>query len=343
MRLVAIPFLCAVLSARAVLAQAVVVGGVVLEEGGRPLEYTTVGIPAENRQFLTNETGRFTLAGLPAGQLRLRFKRIGYVPRDTTLMLAAGDTVRLRIEMSRLVIQLPEMLVSAKCTNETPREPVPGFLAELMDQVIQNSERMALLVAQRPFQIRTEHTNGLLDRNDVFTPTRVDTILRINPLPERPYKPREVMFPITEGPYKGATGVRRLELTDIADTAFTNNHCFRYAGRALIGADSVIQVEFVPVPWLDQEVDLSGTLYLEVDGYQIFGSFTRLSRIPPLDERAGLVEYYNEDRFTEIVPGVPVVASWELVNRYRQANRPRFVQRGRMIGIVWKDSTTSRP
>src|SRR4051812_42072478 len=88
----------------------VVIGEIVLKETGRPLEYTTVGVLTQGRQFLTNEQGRFGLGGLPAGQLRLRFKRIGFVARDTTLVLAAGDTARLRIEMTRLVIQLPEML-----------------------------------------------------------------------------------------------------------------------------------------------------------------------------------------------------------------------------------------
>ena len=323
-------------AARIASAQAFVVGDVVLREGGRPLEYATVSVLTQGRQFLTNEAGRFVVGSLPPGELRLRFKRIGFVPRDTTLILAAGDTARLRIEMTRLVIHLPEMLVSGKCTNETPREPVPGFMAELLEQITQNSETMALLVAQKPFQIRTENTNGLLDRNRVFTPTRVDTILRVNLLPERPYQPREVVFPITEGPYKGNTGVRVPELADIADTAFANNHCFRYGGRAQIGADSVILVEFEPVPWLDREVDLNGTLYLRVDGYQMVGSFTRLNRITPRLERGGLVEYYNEVRFKEVVPGVPIVDSWELVNRFRPDSRPRFVQRGRVISIDWK-------
>jgi hypothetical protein len=125
------------------------------------------------------------------------------------------------------------------------------------------------------------------------------------------------------------------ELLDIADTAFTNNHCFSYAGRALIGTDSVVQVAFEPVPWLDRELDLKGTLYLKLNGYQIVGSFTRLNRLSPGMERSGLEEYFTEARFKEILPGVPIVDTWELVNRYR-GTRPRFAQRGRVIDIIWK-------
>jgi hypothetical protein len=39
-----------------------------------------------------------------------------------------------------------------------------------MDQVRQNAETMALLVAQKPFQVRTEHTNGC--QNSQTSPTR---------------------------------------------------------------------------------------------------------------------------------------------------------------------------
>jgi hypothetical protein len=321
-------------AASAVAQSAVVAGQVILRQERQPLGYATVAIFPQGRQLLTSDAGRFQIT-VPAGEVRLRFKRIGFTPVDTSFQVVAADTVRLRIEMTRLVIQLPEMLVSGKCTNETPREPVPGFLAELMDQVSLNSQAMALLVAQKPFQVRTEHTNGYLDRNDVFSPTRVDTILRTNPLPDSPYKPRQVLFRIMTGPYAGAWGIRHLELTDLADTAFTNNHCFSYAGRAKIGSDSVVQVTFTPVPWLDREIDLSGTFYLKADGYQLVGSFTRLNRRTPAMERDGLEEYFVEARFREIVPGVPITDTWELTNRFRN-NRPRFIQRGRVISIDWK-------
>src|SRR3954468_25015903 len=82
-------------------------GEVLLKEGGQPLGFTTVSILSDNRQLLTNESGKFLLLGLAPGEVRLRFKRIGFAPKDTTLQLASGDTARIRMEMTRLVIQLP--------------------------------------------------------------------------------------------------------------------------------------------------------------------------------------------------------------------------------------------
>jgi hypothetical protein len=341
LRATIITIVCALLLSGSAEGQTAVVSGqVVLEGGQEPLGYTTVSVLSEGRQLLSSGTGRFVIDA-PAGEVRLRFKRIGFAPRDTALRLAAGDTARLRVEMKRLVIQLPEMVVTGKCTNETPREPVPGFLAQLIDQVVQNAERMTLLAHAKPFQIRFERIDGYLRGDGTIDQTRGDTALRA-PLPDTVYAPKKVMFLITAGPYRGAYGVKLPELPDIADSAFINNHCFRYAGRALVGADSVIRVEFEPVPWLDREYDIMGTLYLKLDGYQMVGSFTRLNRLRPQGYRAGLEEYFVESRFREIVPGIPLLDWYQLTNRYR-TNRPSFVQRGRLIGIEWKDSTGVRP
>jgi hypothetical protein len=340
MRATVIAIVCTLLSASRVGAQAAVVGGeVILREDGRPVGYATVSVLSQGRQLLTGENGKFLVTVAP-GEVRLRFKRIGFAPKDTAFVVGANDTARVRVEMTRLVIQLPEMLVSGRCTNESPREPMPGFLAQLIDQVVQNAERMVLLGQSKPFELRIEVLDGLLGRDGRFTVTRSDTIVRKNLLPDRPYAPKKVMFLITEGPYKGAYGIRIPELPDIADTAFTNNHCFRYAGRALVGTDSVIRVEFEPVPWLDREFDLYGTLYLRVDGYQMVGSFTRLNRLRPEGYRAGYQEYFVEARFKEIVPGIPITDSWELVNRH--GTRPSVVQRSRVIGVKWLDSSTVR-
>lgn len=43
------------------------------------------------------------------------------------------------------------------------------------------------------------------------------------------------------------------DLSDLADTAFTNNLCLWYPGQERVGSDSVIRVDFEPVPWLDKE------------------------------------------------------------------------------------------
>jgi hypothetical protein len=160
-------------------------------------------------------------------------------------------------------------------------------------------------------------------------------------MPRQPYEPRRVIRR-GEGVDAGEWVVALPELPDIADTAFTNNHCFRYAGQTHFGSDSVIAVEFEPVPRLS-DADIEGTLYLRVDTYQLVGSVTALNRIPPRFRRSGLREYHVRARFGEIVSGVPVLEEWQLTNEFRAPRRP-FVEIGQMFFVEWTDSSVvARP
>jgi hypothetical protein len=131
------------------------------------------------------------------------------------------------------------------------------------------------------------------------------------------------------------------ELPDFADTAFTNNHCFRYAGQGRYERDSVIQVEFEPVPWLDKEVDIRGTMYLQVDGYQLEGTLTKLNKVPPQLRRSGLLEVEVRARFSEIVTGVPVLDEWQMTTHYRHPQVPG-VEVGQVFSFRWADSTAAK-
>jgi hypothetical protein len=101
----------------------------------------------------------------------------------------------------------------------------------------------------------------------------------------------------------------------------------------------VIRVDFEPVPWLANDVDLEGSIYLRVDDYRLVGMVTRLNRIPR--EFRNLSGYATRARFDELVSGVPVLAGWELTNTFRGAREPTVVERGRVLGVRWLDSTSA--
>jgi hypothetical protein len=319
---------------------ATVTGQVVLEQNREPLGFTTVAVLSQGMQLLTGESGRFMLVNLPPGEVRLRFKRIGFSPKDTAFTVAANDTARITVDMTQLVLQLPAMIVVGKCTDRSPFEIKAGVLEELFDQVNQNAEQARLLADARPFLLQAYRIRGHRMRDEKIAATRIDTVVR-RPLPEKPYRPREVLRR-GEGLDAGEWHVAIPELPDLADTAFTNNHCFRYAGQTRFEADSVIQVDFEPVPWLDKEVDIKGSLYLKVDGYQIVGTVTMLNRIPSQFRRAGLQELSVRARFTEFVSGIPVLDEWMLTNRFRAPRLP-FVEVGQVLNVRWTDSTTTPP
>ena len=130
------------------------------------------------------------------------------------------------------------------------------------------------------------------------------------------------------------------DLANLADTAFTNNHCFRYSGQGRWEADSVIKVDYEPVPWLDKETDIKGTIYLRVKDYQLVGTTTTLNRIPPQFWGSnGLEELTIHARFAEIVSGIPTLDEWVMTRRYRRNTR---VENGQVFRLQWLDSTAAK-
>jgi hypothetical protein len=130
--------------------------------------------------------------------------------------------------------------------------------------------------------------------------------------------------------------VRLPELPDLADTAFTNNHCLQYVGQTRFESDSVIQVDFEPVPWLNKDVDITGSIYLRVDGYQLVALALKLNRIP--SQFRGLREFSVRARFTEFITGVPVLSDWELTNTFRTAGMSPRIEIGQVVDLRWLDT-----
>ena len=181
---------------------------------------------------------------------------------------------------------------------------------------------------------RAATVGGVRDPKKPFVPTRVDTLER-GPLPAVRYEPKRVARR-GAGAYARSWLIRMPELPDFADTAFANSHCLHYAGRTRFEADSVVAADFEPVPWLDEQVDIKGTIYLRVDGYQLVALVARTNRLPA-DSRH-IADYTHRTLFREVVPGIPVLVEWELRNAFRNGSPP-FVQTGRVFDMRWAGST----
>src|SRR5437870_11755321 len=86
---------------------AVIVGTVVRKDNNAGLGYSVISAPTLARELFSDPQGAFTVRDLPAGELRLRIKHIGFSPRDTVVTLRDNDTLRIRIVLTTLVVQLP--------------------------------------------------------------------------------------------------------------------------------------------------------------------------------------------------------------------------------------------
>jgi hypothetical protein len=304
-------------------AQATVFVRVVERDGRESPGFIAVSVPAQGIQRLTNESGTIVLRDLQPGRIALRFRRIGFAAKDTVITVGANDTARISVEMERIAIQLPTVLVNGTCTDRTPFEHRGPILSELLDQMKQNAERFVLLAKERPFTIQVAEERGPRGRG--VAPQSL--AYSRGPLPDQRYVPKRVLQ------FRNNVGYVTLpELADLADTAFTNNHCFTYAGKAPFGADSVLRIDFEPVPWLAKEVDLAGSLYLRADDYRLVEIVTHVTGMP---RNVGPAAHGALARFRELVSGIPILTQSETTNTFRGSREPVVVSTVRVTGVTW--------
>jgi hypothetical protein len=102
--------------------------GVIVDDQGAPVAFVKVtAIPGS--QTSTDTAGRFAVSGRTEA-IRLAVRRLGYHPIDSTIVLAAADSV-LRLVLQPLPISIKEMSVVASQVEGLART---GFYVRLKDR-----------------------------------------------------------------------------------------------------------------------------------------------------------------------------------------------------------------
>jgi hypothetical protein len=90
-------------------------GIVVSADGASPLPLVNVSIDSTHLGTSTDVSGRFLIRSVPAGQVRVSARLLGYEPWiSSVMMLKQGDTLRLRIILKESAIALREIQVTAE-------------------------------------------------------------------------------------------------------------------------------------------------------------------------------------------------------------------------------------
>lgn len=292
------------------LAQSATIAGRVAVKGAQmALTYTVVSAsPGGDEQF-TNGEGRFLIHNVPPGRVTLRVRHIGYAALDTTVDVAAGDTVRVVLEMSLITIELPAVHSLAKaCAHPGGSDAQIGAnLSLLFEQIKENAERNRLLSRSYPFELSIERKitkpEPLLEARFVA----FDTITRSSDRDWR-YAPGRMLGTreYDGGVFGGKWWTITLpELADFADERFLVNHCFDYAGLDVIDGDTLLRIDFRPAPAV-RTPDVAGAVFLDPSTYQL--RTTELALVNLTKQlRAQVSGQSIREDFTEIIPGVPVL------------------------------------
>jgi len=90
---------------------------------GRPVAGAQIAIVGENRRTTTDSSGRFSLAGLPAGEAELMVRAAGFPQRRVAVNLIASGTIERAIELDSTAASrmaeaqaLPQVSVTAPST-----------------------------------------------------------------------------------------------------------------------------------------------------------------------------------------------------------------------------------
>jgi hypothetical protein len=267
---------CAIASPRAAAGQepaghgGSVVRGVVMAGPGEPVPYAVVALVPRFAQRFTDESGAFSFSRVPAGTYHIVARQVGFKPFDTTMVVAANQTVVVSATLERLTVELEEIAVVATrgCSQPGPPDAQGNpELAALFEQLKQSAQRYRLLATTYEFRYRMVRTFTDLDEVGAAQWTTRDTVEYVSSAAPH-YRPGDVVgvAPLPDG--TTAHAVILPTLNDLADSVFQANHCFTFTGQVEQDGNEALRFHFRP-PEALQAPDLEGDVDLDQRSYQI--------------------------------------------------------------------------
>jgi TonB-linked SusC/RagA family outer membrane protein len=106
--------LLAVVPVAPVAAQATgsIVGTITHSGSEQPLPYITVSVAGTTRGAQTNPQGRFRIVGVPAGNVLLNIRGLGFRSATQAVTVAAGDSARVNLALTPTALQLDQVVIT---------------------------------------------------------------------------------------------------------------------------------------------------------------------------------------------------------------------------------------
>lgn len=280
--------------------QAGLLAGVVRDaETGQPVRYALVLVADRDARSFTSESGRFSLAGLGAGEYSLQVRQIGYAPLTVQLRVVREDAIPapapLVLEVTRQALVLPEVTVTATACLDPRRQAHSAEARAILDQAITNGERLLAMAKEYPLESSfevlragfTAQDSALWFRWDTLTSHSEDTegYRRGRVMVNRPGRPAVIQYFLT---------------SDIAKKEFRDNHCLWVRGEEVLDSVRVIRIDFAPGERVGS-TDWEGSIFLHAATGLLWRSQAALTKVPR-NSRGGLVSASCEVTYTEIVP-----------------------------------------
>lgn len=270
-----------------------------------PLGYSVVSLPAAGVERFTSASGVVVMPIAAPGAVRLRVKRLGYTPLDTTITVSGAAGQEVTVALARVSFRLEAVQVVGwpACRRPGVGADADAQLRGIVDQLRQNAERYRLLTRSYPFLYTVQRQFGhrATDGSVVFESSDV---IVVSGTPEWSYRPGGL---IGREPALGSRTVwvmRIPSISDLAEDDFVDNHCFHVAGLEEKDGRRLLRLDIVAAERL-KGVDVNAVVWLDPQDYQLRHATYTLTKAPP--QVRGLLHSTSSSTYRELIPFVPVL------------------------------------
>ena len=207
----------------------------------RPLPNADVIDLESGRHRLTDEEGKVSLVWPANGILRLRVREVGYKPIERTLRLGddmGGTTTT--FGMSKVAYVLAPVLAKSRCASDADLA-ARLLAADVLEQLRQGAEKYEHFRRAYPFNLVLERRTAL-PRDTAPARIRTQREKFTSGGAETRYRPGRIVA----GANSPLFSVPILFLSNLADPAFWENHCFVVRGFESLNGSRVVRLEFSP-------------------------------------------------------------------------------------------------
>ncbi|HSB55314.1 MAG TPA: carboxypeptidase regulatory-like domain-containing protein, partial [Gemmatimonadales bacterium] len=247
---------------------------------GRPLGLALLTVQGREARVFASESGRFSLSGLPAGEVTIRVSQIGF--RAATLRLVLDTRANapagapLVVRLARQAFRLPEIVVVGDACPTVEHLEESGESGTILDEAFTNAERLLALERDYPYSGAFQRLTTLLDETQSRVGGWVDTV-RYDSRRLRGYRKGEVVEMSRRADRSDVANY--FTTSDIAREEFRRNHCFWFAGRDSLSGFQAFRIDFAPRTSV-KTADWAGSLLIDSATMVLLRSESHLVNLP---------------------------------------------------------------
>jgi len=278
---------------------------------------------------------------VPPGPTHLVVKRLGYQPKDTTILVSDAPSQVVTIVLTKLSVRLGAVQVAdwPPCTEPgLPRPDLDPDGRSVIEQLQQNAERYRLLERNYPFIYSYERSFARRTAEGLEVVERTDTSV-MSSQPNWSYRPGTLVRTVRRALSRANSeyAMRIPSLRDLSDPIFIANHCFHLAGIEEKGGQRLVRLDIVAAEAL-KEADVNVAAWLDTADFRLRAATFHLTRIPPA--LPDLQRVTSEVFYLEVIPFVPVLYSTtaERIERLRSGARVTHIERQLVLDLEFVDA-----